>query len=95
VCRLLKGDSLSKNVHASFSTKDKDNDKSKKNCAKEMQGGWWYTDCGESNLTGKYLSAKSKKKFGMFWKTWKGFDSLGVVKMMVREYDIDLDVDRK
>ena len=37
-----------------FSTKDSDNDVHEINCAEKERGGWWYANCGESNLNGIY-----------------------------------------
>ena len=39
-----------------FSTKDRDNDISRVNCAKEnkIRGAWWFYDCKQSNLNGVY-----------------------------------------
>lgn len=39
------GDSLSYHRNQSFSTFDKDNDKSYVNCAAKYMGAWWYNDC--------------------------------------------------
>ncbi|XP_022542700.1 angiopoietin-related protein 4 [Astyanax mexicanus] len=61
-----------------FSTRDKDNDqKNDLNCAKHLSGGWWFSNCGKSNLNGRYfISAPPKqrhqRKQGIFWKTWRG-----------------------
>jgi len=77
-----------------FSTKDKDNDKSSKQCAREKKGGWWYKDCSESNLTGQYLYGKTTKKSGgMTWNSWRGDKySLEIVRMMVRQHGVDVHV---
>lgn len=38
-----------------FSTADRDNDLAADvNCAEQLSGGWWFSNCGESNLNGKY-----------------------------------------
>ncbi|XP_066513461.1 angiopoietin-related protein 4-like isoform X1 [Hoplias malabaricus] len=69
---------LSSESVLAFSTRDKDHDqKSDLNCAKQLTGGWWFSNCGKSNLNGRYfVSAPPKqrhqRKQGIFWKTWRG-----------------------
>ncbi len=47
----LAGDYLTKyNNGMSFSTKDRDNDKTSSNCAISYKGGWWYSSCGTSHI---------------------------------------------
>nr|XP_004542448.1 angiopoietin-related protein 4 [Maylandia zebra] len=61
-----------------FSTHDQDNDqKSDTNCAKHLSGGWWFSNCGRSNLNGRYFQSpppkqRHQRKQGIFWKTWRG-----------------------
>ena len=43
-----------------FSTKDRDNDRSKNNCASSMKGGWWYNSCQHSHLNGNALESHSE-----------------------------------
>jgi len=43
-------------VGMKFSTYDKDNDKSKGNCAEEDRSGWWFNKCSAANLNGHYYS---------------------------------------
>ncbi|XP_056016657.1 ficolin-1-like isoform X2 [Ostrea edulis] len=45
------GDSLTSHNGMRFSTYDNNNDK---NCARLFQGGWWYSDCGDSDLNRNY-----------------------------------------
>ncbi|TSK13571.1 Angiopoietin-related protein 4 [Bagarius yarrelli] len=72
-----------------FSTRDKDNDrKDDFNCAKHLSGGWWFSNCGRSNLNGRYFITPPKqrhqRKQGMFWKTWHGrYYSLKSTVMMI------------
>ncbi|TMW40586.1 hypothetical protein DOY81_014334 [Sarcophaga bullata] len=50
------GDSFSQHVGYSFTTKDRDNDGNPDgNCAIDFTAGWWYRNCYQSNLNGKYL----------------------------------------
>ncbi|KAK2822205.1 hypothetical protein Q5P01_022270 [Channa striata] len=61
-----------------FSTHDQDNDqKSDTNCAQHLSGGWWFSNCGRSNLNGRYFQSpppkqRHQRKQGIFWKTWRG-----------------------
>ena len=53
-----------------FTTVDKDNDKSSKNCAKDIAGnyagGWWYHSCSQIFLNHKY-----KSNYGIYFnKVW-------------------------
>ncbi|XP_041863206.1 angiopoietin-related protein 4-like [Melanotaenia boesemani] len=57
-----------------FSTADRDNDLAADiNCAEMLSGGWWFSNCGESNLNGKYprrprlLQRQHFRRQGMFW----------------------------
>ncbi|XP_060900325.1 angiopoietin-related protein 4 [Labrus mixtus] len=61
-----------------FSTRDQDNDqKNDINCAKHLSGGWWFSNCGRSNLNGRYFQSpppkqRHQRKQSIFWKTWRG-----------------------
>lgn len=61
-----------------FSTRDRDNDgKGDVNCAKQLSGGWWFSNCGRSNLNGRYFQSpppkqRHQRKQGIFWKSWRG-----------------------
>ncbi|KAL3054927.1 angiopoietin-related protein 4 [Trematomus bernacchii] len=61
-----------------FSTSDQDNDlKNDINCAKHLSGGWWFSNCGRSNLNGRYFQSpppkqRHQRKQSIFWKTWRG-----------------------
>ncbi|XP_046805397.1 ryncolin-1-like [Lucilia cuprina] len=77
------GNSLQIHVGMKFSTKDHDNDKSNGSCANNYTGAWWYKNCHESNLNGKYGENTNSK--GINWKAFRGFtESLSYVKMMIR-----------
>ncbi|XP_077580887.1 angiopoietin-related protein 4 [Stigmatopora nigra] len=61
-----------------FSTRDQDNDlKKDTNCAKHLSGGWWFSNCGQSNLNGRFFQSpppkqRHQRKQCIFWKTWRG-----------------------
>ncbi|XP_019751887.1 angiopoietin-related protein 4 [Hippocampus comes] len=61
-----------------FSTRDRDNDRKKEsNCARHLSGGWWFSNCGRSNLNGRFFRSpppkqRHQRKQGIFWKTWRG-----------------------
>ena len=54
-----------------FTTKDNDNDLSSGNCAETYKGGWWYSNCFEAKLNGKYLVGGVKNHDGIVWYQWK------------------------
>ena len=61
------GDSLSYHNGIPFSTKDRNNDQNGGFCATRCHGAWWYKDCFQSNLNGKYYvkgSDLKEKKWG-------------------------------
>lgn len=73
-----------------FSTRDQDNDrKNDTNCAKHLSGGWWFSNCGRSNLNGRYFQSpppkqRHQRKQSIFWKTWRGrYYPLKSSKMMI------------
>ncbi|CAL8345897.1 unnamed protein product [Merluccius merluccius] len=78
-----------------FSTRDQDNDhKTDINCAKHLSGGWWFSNCGHSNLNGRYFQSpppkqRHQRKQGVFWKTWRGrYYPLKTTTMMVAPVEI-------
>uniref|UniRef100_A0A182Q6C6 Fibrinogen C-terminal domain-containing protein n=1 Tax=Anopheles farauti TaxID=69004 RepID=A0A182Q6C6_9DIPT len=80
------GDSLRRHLGSPFTTTDKDNDKFTLNCAQQSAGAWWYTDCHDSNLNGRYLNGPTSL-FGkaMSWSTFKGPSyALKSARMMIR-----------
>ena len=50
-----------------FTTRDKDNDLSKRNCAVAYGGGWWFRSCLNANLNGKYLEKDKTHGKGIVW----------------------------
>ncbi|XP_051990550.1 angiopoietin-related protein 4-like [Xyrauchen texanus] len=79
-----------------FSTRDKDNDlKNDLNCAKQLSGGWWFSNCGHANLNGRYFvtpapKQRHQRKQGVFWKTWRGrYHPLKTTTMMIAPAEIE------
>ncbi|XP_033172720.1 angiopoietin-related protein 6 [Drosophila mauritiana] len=78
------GDSLRYHINKRFSTFDRDNDESSKNCAAEHGGGWWFHSCLSSSLNGLYYrEGETVMLNGIHWGRWK-FQSLTFVQMMIR-----------
>ncbi|XP_050087793.1 ficolin-2-like [Anopheles aquasalis] len=69
-----------------FSTKDRDNDKSSRHCAREHEGAWWHRACTNVNLNGRYMNAEDEKSIH-----WYYFDfnvqGLRYSRMMIRELE--------
>ncbi|XP_065358889.1 ficolin-2-like [Calliphora vicina] len=84
------GDSLSWHNDCTFSTRDFGK---KTDCAQGYRGGWWYNNCFNSNLNGKYLFGKyPKTKYGqgVVWSEFRGYEySLKFVQMMIRPRQSD------
>ncbi|XP_033150041.1 fibrinogen-like protein 1 [Drosophila busckii] len=82
------GDALRDNEQQSFSTFDRDNDKSKNNCAQTCLGGWWFNNCGLSNLNGQYAHNDDyydSMEYGIYWDEWHGAGyTLQAVQIMIR-----------
>ncbi|CAC5358785.1 Fibrinogen-like protein A,Ryncolin-4,Angiopoietin-related protein 7,Ficolin-3,Ficolin-1-B,Techylectin-5A,Ficolin-2,Ryncolin-1,Tenascin-R,Fibrinogen-like protein 1,Angiopoietin-1,Tenascin-X,Fibrinogen C domain-containing protein 1-A,Tenascin-N,Ryncolin-3,Tenascin,Fibroleukin,Fibrinogen C domain-containing protein 1,Techylectin-like protein,Ryncolin-2,Fibrinogen beta chain,Angiopoietin-related protein 6,Techylectin-5B,Angiopoietin-related protein 2,Angiopoietin-2,Microfibril-associated glycoprotein 4,Fibrino len=80
------GDSFGGHNGYRFSTRDRDNDAYRNNCAEMYKGGWWYSQCHSSNLNGMYLKGThSTHAIGVNWRHWKGYNySLKATRMMIR-----------
>ncbi|XP_034473297.1 fibrinogen-like protein 1 [Drosophila innubila] len=82
------GDSMRDNEHQKFSTLDRDNDVSELNCAQTCLGGWWYNNCGLSNLNGQYSKQDDyydSSEYGIYWDEWHGPGyTLQSVQMLIR-----------
>ncbi|XP_076063344.1 microfibril-associated glycoprotein 4-like [Oratosquilla oratoria] len=79
-------DSLSGHSGHKFTTHDNDNDVAGENCAISYKGAWWYTQCHNSNLNGKYLKGVTESfADGVVWQHWRGYHySLRTVEMKIR-----------
>lgn len=92
------GDSLSRSHDGHrFSTADRDNDNSTTlHCADKHGGGWWYADCHESNLNGRYYRKGEKTMKageGVIWTTFTGTsESLQATEMKIRPMDFKFDL---
>ncbi|XP_037937721.1 fibrinogen-like protein 1 [Teleopsis dalmanni] len=75
------GDSFTSHQGMKFSTVDVDNDHWEDNCADLFKSGWWFSDCYESNLNGKYLKDNNS---GVEWISWHEDYSLKNVVMAIR-----------
>ncbi|TDH06417.1 hypothetical protein EPR50_G00132940 [Perca flavescens] len=81
------GDSLSLHNGKKFSTFDKDQDSSNKNCARSFLGAFWYNNCYGANPNGVYRwgADGTISAVGVSWYHWKGFDySLKSISMKIR-----------
>ncbi|KAF1394759.1 hypothetical protein PFLUV_G00004490 [Perca fluviatilis] len=81
------GDSLTGQNNMKFTTFDKDQDQSDKNCAQHFLGGFWYNACHTANPTGMYAphGAIGFENVQVIWQTWKGWNySLKTVAMKIR-----------
>lgn len=85
------GDAMQYHDGMGFSTHDRNNDKNDGICARWCRGAWWYRDCFQSNLNGRYYNtgpytSKTGWGDGVVWRTLKNtnFYSLKAVTMKIR-----------
>ena len=79
------GDSLAHHNGMSFSTKDRDNDRSSLFCAQRYQGAWWYKSGLYINLNGRYFDSAKETAVGVTWYKWKTkYESLKKTEMKIR-----------
>ncbi|XP_056310204.1 microfibril-associated glycoprotein 4-like [Danio aesculapii] len=74
------GNSLMFHNGMKFSTYDKDQDNTEKNCARVYLGGFWYNACHYANPNGVYLGGEDNTVFanGNVWFTWKNNNDIGM-----------------
>ena len=89
---LVSGNSLGPSNGMPFSTTDSDNDAATSVCTERYYGVWWYNDCTEANLNGRFFNKEENENTyymfrgqGIIWKSWRGeYYSLKRVEMKVR-----------
>ena len=69
-----------------FSTVDKDNDNSRRNCADDLEGGWWYNACTQAKLNSPFIMSENYA-VGVKWLTWTKLP-LSQGTMMIRPKNI-------
>ncbi|KAJ8311606.1 hypothetical protein KUTeg_010961 [Tegillarca granosa] len=78
------GDSLKYHNGCKFTTKDKDNDSSKSNCAVLYKSAWWYYECYHSNLNGIYKNNVINTKSINWYKFHNSHMSLKTSEMKIK-----------
>ena len=79
------GDSLQSHNGYKFSTKDQDNDIWGKNCAEVYKGGWWFSNCMNSDLNGPYHKSAVQSWGTVNWTKFGNNNvSLKRARMMIR-----------
>ncbi|XP_009876054.1 PREDICTED: angiopoietin-related protein 3 [Apaloderma vittatum] len=77
-----------------FSTADHDvNTINYFNCPENYLGGWWHSECEETNLNGKYVAPRSRGRLdrtkGLYWKPKRGrYYLLKSTKIMIHPTDL-------
>ncbi|NXC43210.1 ANGL3 protein, partial [Penelope pileata] len=64
-------------------------------CPQNYLGGWWHSECEETNLNGKYVAPRSKGRLdrskGLYWKPRKGrYYLLKSTKIMIHPTDLKI-----
>ena len=90
------GDSLKTSIGRNFSTRDKDNsinwgnsgkkDFVKVDCPRQNEGAWWFwgPECGLANLNGPYHVKHIHFTTGIWWFSWRRYESMKKVEMQIR-----------
>uniref|UniRef100_A0A2C9KJU9 Fibrinogen C-terminal domain-containing protein n=1 Tax=Biomphalaria glabrata TaxID=6526 RepID=A0A2C9KJU9_BIOGL len=76
------GDSMKRHHNLFFTTYDEDNDNHNNNCAYVRYGAWWYDDCADVNLNGRWGRGEPD---GIFWDTVTVWESVSFSEMKIRE----------
>ncbi|NWS32438.1 ANGL3 protein, partial [Polioptila caerulea] len=62
-------------------------------CPQSQPGGWWHSECEETNLNGKYVTPRSRGRLdrgkGLYWRPKKGrYYLLKSTKIMIHPTDL-------
>ncbi|XP_014726015.1 PREDICTED: angiopoietin-related protein 3 [Sturnus vulgaris] len=81
---------LPEHTELPFSTRDTARGSS---CPENQLGGWWHSECEETNLNGKYVTPRSRGRLdrgkGLYWKPKKGrYYLLKSTKIMIHPTDL-------
>ncbi|NWS88225.1 ANGL3 protein, partial [Toxostoma redivivum] len=81
---------LPEHTELHFSTRDTASGAS---CPEIHLGGWWHSECEETNLNGKYVTPRSRGRLdrgkGLYWKPKKGrYYLLKSTKIMIHPTDL-------
>ncbi|NWU41783.1 ANGL3 protein, partial [Hylia prasina] len=83
---------LPEHAELRFSTADRPG-ASDSNCPENRLGGWWHSECEETNLNGKFVMPRSRGRLdrgkGLYWKPKKGrYYLLKSTKIMIHPTDL-------
>ena len=69
-----------------FSAPGRDNDNATGHCARNLNSGWWFNNCGKMGFNGVYSQNSTiDSKKGIYWASFKGnFESLKKVEIYIR-----------
>ncbi|XP_033235364.1 ficolin-1-like [Drosophila pseudoobscura] len=89
------GDSLTHHLNGNFSTPDQDSKLSTTEICPPISnfGGWWFEDCAQSSLNGRYMDYDANAdntQRGIFWASWRPSDRMALiksVKIMIRDLE--------
>ncbi|KAH9519492.1 hypothetical protein Btru_002844 [Bulinus truncatus] len=81
-------DNLAYHDRQPFSTPDRDNDATPEgSCAHEYNAGWWYKDCHETNLNGRFEDVDDVDGQAVTWESiTEDLDTLSAVEMKIRKH---------
>ncbi|XP_049911978.1 angiopoietin-related protein 3 [Epinephelus moara] len=82
-------DAMANSTGMRFSTKDRNDDNHQNSNCPRYTGGWWFNDCGENSLNGRYLwlrtRGRSMRRRGIHWRPGTGPSySLKMTKITIR-----------